>query len=88
MALIIKKEVTHIAQTYICNQATEDERWLAIVTNMLIALSKEDVPFICKVIIKKSVAAPSSLIDNGGYTVQPVPAPTVLNSPEAYINVK
>ena len=43
---------------------------------MFKALSKEEVPFKCKVIIKKSTAKPLCCIDKGGYIVQPVPAPT------------
>jgi hypothetical protein len=62
--------------------------WFKIVVNILIALSNEEVPFKCKVTIKKSTEGPDALIDKGGYIVQPVPAPAKPNSPEAYMNVK
>ena len=52
-------------------------RILKIVTMKLIAPKIEDAPAICKLKIAKSTDGPECAcpLDNGGYTVQPVPAP-------------
>ena len=59
-----------------------------IVVNIFMAFNKEEVPFKCKDIIKKSIAIFPCLRDKGGYKVHPVPAPTLVHSPEANKNVK
>ena len=43
-----------------------------------IAPNKEEIPAKCKLKIAKSTEPPecATILDNGGYTVQPVPAPT------------
>jgi len=52
-------------------------RILKIVTIKLIDPKIEDAPAICKLKIAKSTEGPECAcpLDNGGYTVQPVPAP-------------
>jgi len=52
-------------------------RILKMVTIKLIAPKIEDAPAICKLKIAKSTDGPECAcpLDNGGYTVQPVPAP-------------
>jgi hypothetical protein len=44
----------------------------------LIAPNNDDIPAKCKLNIAKSTDPPewATILDNGGYTVQPVPAPT------------
>jgi len=53
------------------------------------ALTKEDRPFKCKDIIKKSMHK-FSFVDNGGYIVQPTPAPpnSGNSAPDAICNVE
>jgi hypothetical protein len=53
------------------------------------ALTKEDNPFKCKEIIKKSIHK-FSFVDKGGYKVQPTPAPPKFGSsaPDANCNVE
>jgi hypothetical protein len=53
-------------------------RILKTVTIKLIAPSKDESPAKCKLKIAKSTAPPAwkAMLDKGGYTVQPVPAPT------------
>jgi hypothetical protein len=41
----------------------------------------EDIPFICKLIIKKSKEFPSLFKDNGGYNVHPTPDPDIFKKP-------
>jgi hypothetical protein len=50
---------------------------LATVVIKLVAPNKDEIPAKCKLNIAKSTEAPewNSIEDNGGYTVQPVPAP-------------
>ena len=50
----------------------------AIVTIKFIAPAIDEIPAKCKLKIAKSTAAPECAMtpDSGGYTVQPVPAPT------------
>jgi len=54
---------------------------LFTVTIKLIAPSKEDIPARCRLNIAKSTAPPECdcILDNGGYTVHPVPAPFSTN---------
>ena len=53
-------------------------RILTMVTIKLIAPAIEDAPDKCKLKMAKSTEGPecASILLNGGYTVQPVPAPT------------
>lgn len=75
-----KKAVTKTAQT---NKGTRPIRIpgtliFSTVAIKLMAPSKEDRPAKCKLKIAKSTAPPewNAMLAKGGYTVQPVPAPT------------
>jgi hypothetical protein len=74
-----KKAVIKTAHTYkgsLCINIP-GLRILKIVTIKLIAPNIEETPAICKLKIAKSTEGPECAkpLDNGGYTVQPVPAP-------------
>jgi len=74
-----KNAVTRTAQTnkgslFICIPFTRIKK---IVTIKLIAPNNEETPAKCKLKIAKSTAGVecASILESGGYTVQPVPAP-------------
>jgi len=73
------KAVIKIAQPYKGNLCINIPGHLIfkIVTIKLIAPNNEEIPAKCKLKIAKSTEAPewACTLDNGGYTVQPVPAP-------------
>jgi hypothetical protein len=56
------------------------------VHNKLILLSIDELPFKCRVNIRKCIGFPSK-IDNGGYIVHPLPAPCGLKLPAANCSV-
>jgi hypothetical protein len=60
---------------------------LQIVQDKLILFNNEDKPFKCSVRIKKCVGLPS-VIDKGGYIVQPVAAPCGDKFPAANCKTK
>jgi len=69
---VIKTDQTNKGKKYIFIPGT---RILNIVTIKLIAPKIDDIPAKCKLKIAKSTDASDATVLNGGYTVQPVPAP-------------
>jgi len=78
-----RKAVIKTLQTNNCNLniVIPGALILKIVTIKFIAPSNDETPAKCKEKIAKSTAAPecAAIEDNGGYTVQPVPAPNSTN---------
>jgi len=66
IAKIIKSAVTKEAQLNIGNSAKVIDFWLTIVTTKLIAVAIDEIPFICKLIIRKSIELPTLFIESGG----------------------